>query len=195
MICNILRRLATTTFAATAFLASASLLQAQSFATAARTVSISAFAGASRVNTDYGSTNAGYLFGADFTRHYHLVDPSLEVRATIAPGSSIGEKTFSGGLRLQKRFHRFQPYADLLAGAGSITFNHPTVVNGIPYASDNSFIYVFGGGMDYYVTRNFAVKADYNQQLWRLGQNLNRLTPSALTIGIVYRIPFHPYNR
>lgn len=175
-----------------AVLAVASLsASAQASFTASRTLGISVFAGGMHLNTDYGDTNYGVVFGADLTRRFRLFNAGLEARATISSqGDAVKETTFGGGLRLGKDFRRFHPYADVLVGEGTITFTHPVVYPTGPYASDNSAIFSFGGGLDYDLTHSFALKADYNSQSWHLGEEQNRLTPAAFTVGIVYQIPF-----
>ena len=178
--------------AGSAVLALASLsASAQASATATRTIDVSVFAGGMHLSTDYGDTDYGVVFGADITRHFRLFDAALEARATLSnQGGAVKENTFAGGLRLGKNFHRFHPYVDLLVGEGTITFTHPIPFPNGLYTSDNSTIFSFGGGVDYDLTRSFALKADYNAQSWRLGDEQNRLTPAAFTVGVAYRIPF-----
>lgn len=173
------------------FLVSPGQLRAQASAAASRTLSLSVFAGGMRLQTDYGDHNYGVVFGADLTRHFRLLDAALEARATLSgQGNAVKEDTFSGGVRVGRHFNRFHPYAEFLIGEGLINFSQPTLFPSGPYSSDNSTVLSFGGGLDYDVARNFAVKADFSQQSWRLGSEQNRLTPAAYTVGIVYRIPF-----
>jgi len=172
-------------------------LQAQANPAASKTADISVFGTYSRVSPDYGpQTNNGYTFGANYTRYMHwFVNPSLEFRAKIAPGTTVDEKTFGGGIRVERQFKKFHPYADFLISAGTIDFQFPNIdVRGKLYKSDDSIVYSTGGGLDYDITSQWAAKADYQFEHWSLGTN-QTLTPGVLSFGVVYRIPFHSFQR
>ena len=59
---------------------------------------------------------------------------------------------------------------------------------------DNSIIYNFGGGVDIDLIRNFALRVDYQHQLWSLGQETNSFAPNLLLFGVQYTIPFRDYK-
>jgi opacity protein-like surface antigen len=161
-------------------------LHAQARPGADRDDTLSAFAGYSRVYTDYGVHDNGFVFGADVTRNYRRFSPSLEARYTRSLGSNITENSFTGGFKAAKRLGRFQPYGDVIVGYGIINFK-----NGPPdYKSDNSILYGAGGGLDYRVTRSISAKVDFQQQYWNLGSTAGKLTPDLVTFGIVYTVPF-----
>ena len=164
---------------------------AQDVATAAKRVGVEGFAGFSRLAPDYGPyTDYGLLAGVDASHALRHFTPSVEFRYTRGTGSGVGESTFEGGLKAEKRFGRFNPYGDVLLGYGTITFDQPILFSTGPYAKDNSVIYVLGGGLDYDVGRNFSAKVDEQIQSWRLGNEVNRLAPIAFSVGLSYRIPF-----
>ncbi len=145
---------------------------------------VSAFAAGSRVATDYNSTDYGFTAGADYTRFFKHFAPSVEARYTYSTGSVVSEDSFTGGLRVQTSYRRFTPYADFLGGYGKISFAH----SGIPgYNSDNSFIYSFGGGVDYRLDRRWSVRADAQLQHWKLGDEAPAFEPSTLSLGLSYR--------
>ena len=172
-------------------------LIAQANPVASKKADISVFGTYSRVTTDYGpETNNGYTFGANYTRYMHwFVNPSLEFRAKIANGPTVDEKTFGGGIRAERQFKNFHPYADFLISAGTIDFQHPNIdVRGNLYKSDDSIVYSTGIGLDYDVTSRWAARADYQFEHWSLGTN-QTLTPRVLSFGVVYRIPFRSYRR
>ena len=179
-------------------------LHAQSSPTAQKTGEISAFVLYTRLTPDYGPTNNnGMIFGADYTRFTRWwVNPSLEFRAKITSGSTVDEKSFGGGIRLEKQLHeKFHPYADFLVSAGYINYNFkppPTLINGQPYTSDSTVVYSYGGGLDYDITKSFALRGDFQSERWYLDRNpaaAAHLTPAGWSLGLVYRVPFRPYNR
>lgn len=168
------------------------LLKAQSSPTASRTGDLSVYGAYARVTPDYGpQKNNGAIFGVDYTRFLRWpVTPSLEFRGKVAPGPVVGERTFGGGIRVERRFRHFRPYADFLISSGVMTFTHPTInTKGELYASDNSIVYSAGLGVDYDVTRRWSGRFDYQFEHWSLGTN-QTYTPEVMSIGVVYHIPF-----
>jgi len=157
-----------------------------SYAAARANTPLSVFGAFSRLNPDYGpQTNYGYTFGADYTRHYRLLDPSLEGRVSHAGGQTVGQTSYMGGIKGGKDFGRFHPYGDFLLGYGKITFTHP---HG-QYFRDDSTVFDAGGGVDVDIIGNLAAKADFQFQSWKLGNANSRLTPKILSFGLVYRLP------
>ncbi len=138
----------------------------------------------SYLNTDYGATDTGYLFGADFTHSigFRFIIPSLEVRYNGSSGKAITQNSFLAGLKVETRFHKLRPYATALIGYGQI--HYVSVGQG-----DDSIAYDFGVGADYNVYGPFALKVDAQEQYWKLGQATNALTPQMVSVGILYRIP------
>jgi len=172
-------------------------LIAQANPAASKKADISVFGAYSRVTPDYApQKNNGAMFGVDYIRYMHwFVTPSLEFRGKIAPGPVVGQRTFGGGIRVERQLRNFHPYADFLVSAGTFTFTHPTIdVRGKLYASDNSIVYSAGLGLDYDVTRTFAARVDYQFEHWNLGTS-QTFTPENLRIGVFYRIPFHAFQR
>jgi len=164
--------------------ASAPIASAQATYSADRVDGISAFGGYSFLNTDYGVNDRGYMVGGDLTHSAGLrfIVPSLEIRYMGSTGKTITENSFLGGLKIETKFHRFHPYGVLLVGHGTINYVNVNF-------SDDSIAYAAGLGLDYAVTRQFAVKVDALEQFWKLGQASNELTPQTLSFGVSYRIP------
>ena len=152
--------------------------------TADRTNGFSVFGGVSKLDTDYGVTDNGFMFGGDFSHsiRFRRILPSIEARYTGSTGTGITEKSFMGGLKLETKIYRFHPYANALIGYGEIT------VVPLKY-TDNSVAYGFGVGADINVTRSFALKVDAQEEFWKLGQATSALTPRMATVGILYRLP------
>ena len=169
----------------------ASYAFAQAVPTASKTIGLAAFGAVARVSPDYGaSQNYGFMLGGDVSRHLRLFDPSIEVRYTHAGGSVVGESSITGGLKAEKVYRNFHPYADFMIGQGRISFTHPAPFATGPFVHDTSLIFVLGGGVDYDLSSRFALKGDFQYQSWKLSTAKNRLTPSILSLGVVYRIPF-----
>lgn len=183
------------------FCAGGSVLYAQARPAGEKSGDLSVFAMYHRLTPDYGPTNNnGISFGADYTRYTRWwVKPSIEFRAKIANGTTVDESSFGGGIRAEKPIGNFHPYADFLISAGSIKYHlktPPVLPNGQPYTSDGTVVYGFGGGLDYDVWRNFAVRGDYQFEKWHLDKYAPiDLSPNGWSVGIVYRIPFRPYTR
>jgi opacity protein-like surface antigen len=164
-----------------------SLAGAQALLTAGRGAELSPFAQTTLLSPDWGPTNnLGYTVGLDYTRFTRsFLQPSLEARYSNAGGQTVSERSFTGGLKLQATIRGIHPYATLLAGQGGITFTHP-VGN---YLSDSSFVYSLGGGVEFMLRSQWSVRLDFTQQNWNLDPAT--LTPTAMGIGIAYRLPFH----
>jgi len=174
----------------------------QAHSAATRTSEYDIFGGFSYVKSDYRSpdNNYGGTIGADYTRFIPqfggLITPSVQIRATIAPGPEVDEKSFEGGFRLASTYRQFHPYVDFMLGTGVITFAHPELLlDGRLYKRDGGFVYVYGGGVTYDLKRNFSALVDYQQQYWNLDQQPPvRFYPGVLTFGVVYHIPFKAYK-
>jgi len=171
-------------------------LAAQAAPGAERTGEFSAFVTYSLVWPKWNGisdTNNGVGFGIEYARfiHHLPVTPSLVMRGKTAPGNTVGEHTLGGGIKAERSFGAFRPYGDFLISAGNITFTHP-VVDYRPklYISDNSVVYSVGGGVDVDLTESWAARVDYQYEWWSIGINQN-FNPQALSIGVVYRIPYH----
>jgi hypothetical protein len=172
-------------------------LGAQGLPAASKEAAISFFGAYSRVNTDRSSQkDNGFTVGFAYTRYLHwLLTPSIEVRCKIATGSTVSEKTFGGGIRVEHRFKNFYPYANFFGSYGKITFTNPiTTVPGPRYYYDDSTVYSTGAGVDYDITSTWAARVDYQFEHWHTGFK-NTFTPQIFSIGILYRIPFKPYPR
>ncbi len=166
-------------------------VSAQGVPTESKGMDLAAFGGYVNIAPDYGSSrDNGFLLGADLTRYFHWpVAPSLEIRTNLANGPIANEDSYLVGLRAQVDLHRFHPYADFLIGYGSIHYDIPPSPG---YTHDNSVVKSFGAGLDYDVTRNFQARIDFQSQHWTLGPG-DTLTPTALSFGIRYVIPFKPH--
>jgi hypothetical protein len=167
---------------------------AQAIPDAYKTSDIAVFGGYENIDPAYGpDRNHGEGFGVNFTRYFVRlpVDLSVEARVNLTNGTDVKERTYLIGLQAKKTFYnRYHPYIDFLAGTGTIHFN--TRATG--YVGDNSIIYNFGGGVDIDLVHNIAFRADYQHQLWSLGEETNSFTPNLFLFGVNYTIPFRDYK-
>ena len=168
--------------------------QSQALPTASRLASISAFGTGGRLETDYGVKAIGFTFGADvgfYPHFFRLLDPAIDARMTLGSRGQISERTLGGGLKLSKNYAKFHPYAVLGVKYGTISFAPATYL----YNHDNSVVYSIGGGLDYPIKGPFALKVDYEYQIWRLSYTVNNLTPSLYTVGVNYTLPAERSHR
>ena len=184
--------LALTTLIVLGFTLAPRSAQAQAQATAVRTIGLSVFGAVTALNPKYGISRRelGYTAGGDITYHLRLLDVSFEARYTAATGFSADETTFGGGFKFERAFGRFHPYLDFLVESGKIKFDHPEIYGSPTYTHDNSLVYDLGGGLDYDLTRSFALKVEVQGQRWRLGAERPAFNPYNGSVGVVYRIPF-----
>jgi len=167
---------------------------AQAVPTASRKYGFAGFLGGGTGSTDYGQADKAFIAGLDlefFPRWLGGLRPSLEVRVTDMPGNDVGQKTLGAGFVLEKPMRRLHPYGEFEAGYGIIDL---PVLHDPNYTSDNSTIYNFGGGVNIDVGGPFALKIDYQEQSWKLGNANSRLTPTMFTFGIKYTIPPHAFR-
>jgi opacity protein-like surface antigen len=192
----VLRRSTVFLFLSLPLVLSAGFLRAQAGPTAAKSGGISFFGLYTRGDTDrQDHINNGFTFGADYTHYFHWVlTPSIELRTKFLPGGTVGENTFGGGFRLEHRWGKFVPYAGFFMSYGRLTFTHPDLTGpGRPYAHDSSIVYSAGPGLDYDVTPQWTIRADYQFERWKIGIG-NGFVPQAFGVGVLYRIPFRPYQ-
>jgi hypothetical protein len=91
----------------------------------------------------------------------------------------INENTYLIGPRIPVvTFHKLTPYGKFLVGMGSGSF-----------LTGHSFVLAYGGGFDYRLGHRFTVRADFEDQQWRITPTLY---PYGVSAGISYRIlPLH----
>jgi hypothetical protein len=157
---------------------------AQATPTASRSGTLQIGAGGTLVIPDYSSAHdKGPTFYAtyDFTQHLG-VEADIHYASIIAP-DDIGEDSYLIGPRYVIPHKRFAPYAKVLFGFGQLNLQFDTS----PHTKTNHFVYGFGGGLDYKLTRSINIRAfDFEYQEWKY---LSGLTPIAMTIGVAYQ--FH----
>lgn len=165
------------------------LISAQAVVTAQRGAEITPFAQYTLISPDWGPTNNfGYTAGLDYTGFIRssFLQPSVEFRYTSATGTTVNERSYAGGFKLQTTIRRTHPYATFLIGHGNIDFHYSPGPN---YHGDNSLIYVYGGGADFNVTPQWKMRLDVTSQAWNTGTET--LNPLTVAVGIAYSLPAH----
>ena len=163
-------------------LATASLLQAQSFPTASRAGDLSIGAGYAVAKPDYGTDNfKGFTGYADFD-FFHNLGVELNFRFLKGPQKDLYEKTYEAGVRYHRNYGRFAPYGKIMIGRG--VFNYQNSVANLAYNMAAA-----GGGVDCKVIKPYiTVRADAEYQRWS-GFPPNGLTPIVGYVGVAYH--FH----
>lgn len=138
--------------------------------------------------TSAGGFGVGGALGFRIS-HLPRIEPSLDVRYTYSTNNDNTQTFKGGGLRVTYNAARFHPYGDFMYGVGNINFKRP----GSTYTHDDSYVPMFGGGVDIDVTRTFALRADFQRQRWQLGANSLPFYPTQASLGLRYQ--FHLHNR
>ncbi len=196
--------------------------QATAPSTASQQLALSAFGGGTGTFTDLlGGKNLGITAGADLAfLTYRRFRPVLEVRGTypVYNGQVDAQKSFLGGLKVERQFGPVHPYVDFLVGRGEIDYQHGGLAVGtLLFLSSTSTVFSPGLGLDYDVTPQWAIKADFQYQHWdtpfatsagnpvpvvvvtnggvfQVGAT-GVINPRVLTLGAVYRFDFNPHYR
>jgi len=176
-------------------LAVCSLVHAQAFPAASRPFALSAFGAATGTFTGLsGGKNLGITAGGDLSfRPYHFFYPSVEVRGTypIDGGNVDSQENILFGVKVERLYRNFHPYADFLYGRDKIDYEHggyPNPAGTLLYLDSISNIFSAGGGLDYTLTEHLALKIDAQYQ--RYGAPVTpsgTLYSTPLSIGVVYR--------
>lgn len=95
--------------------------------------------------------------------------------------SDIGQSNYLIGPRLPiHRFGRLTPYAKVLAGYGTMTFEQNL-------ATGRFTDIAYGGGVDYKLSRRLSARGDFEYQQWPKWVN-SSLYPYGASVGIGYKI-------
>ena len=173
----------------------------QSTATASRAVDPSVFAGISGAYTGLsGGRDLGVTAGVDVGfRQFFGLSPAIEVRGTypMDNGTIVGEESFEGGLRIQKRIGRLRPYVDFLAGRGELNYQNGGYIvaaQDFRYLQSTSNVFSPGLGFETDLTEHFALLLDGQYQHWAIpftptGSSTasSSIDSKVGTIGVVYR--------
>jgi hypothetical protein len=170
--------------------------------------SIQAGAEFSAFNPDWGCPSSspfcsGDLFGPtavfDFNWHEKYgVEGEARWLHYHGYGGEVESNYIAGPRYRVFRYHRFDGWFKLGLGGGWITTpNYPAAGS----LKGSYFLYAPGGTVDYRLTRDMYVRADYEWQFWpsfagpptynsttgTVVQNNSGLTPNGFSVGLIYR--------
>ena len=147
-----------------------------------------------------GGKNLAVTAGVDLSfRKYRGFRPAVEVRGTypIHGGHFVSEESFLVGPKVEYAYGKFRPYGDFLIGRGAMNYQNGgylyTDSRGITitYFQSTSTVLSPGIGIDYSLTRQWAVKGDAQYQHWNTPVTASgTLNSKVLSAGIVYRFSF-----
>jgi opacity protein-like surface antigen len=170
---------------------------AQSSPSATQQLQLSAFvAGTGTFTNLQGGKNLDITAGVDLTfLSFRLFRPAVELRGSypIDEGHISSQKNFLVGPKVEYPIGRLHPYADFLIGRGEINYLNGGYLYGNIYIRTNTTVYSPGFGLDYNLTHNLAVKADFQYQHWDTPVvPSGSISPKATTFGAVYVFDFNP---
>ncbi len=169
------------------------MLLGQATGTAYQGVRLFAYGMGSYVRPDFGGAlkNGGATVGGTanvFT--FHPVELGMDLRAVGSGGRVSKEYFFGGGPRVQIDLGRLQPFAQFHVGYGRLTFQQVTTPG---YTHDQSLVKAYGGGLDYKLSRAWAVRGEVERQSWNFSGYVYSFYPLAVSAGVRYQ--FHFRNR
>ncbi|WP_198152260.1 hypothetical protein [Granulicella tundricola] len=175
---------------------------AQAVPTASKTYQISAFGAGTGTYTGLaGGKNAGITAGVDLgIRSYFNLYPSIEIRGTYPffKGNIGSVKNLLGGIQVAKHYGNLHPYLDIMIGRGEINYangGYPNPEGTFQYLQSASTVISPGIGVDYTITRSFAVKADLQLQHYSTPVTTSgSFYAKPITIGVVYRLHFDRFG-
>jgi opacity protein-like surface antigen len=150
------------------------------------------------VGGGYSNIHAGFpyqsgqrLWGIGAFADYHLnskIEAEAEARF-LRFNSFYGQSEDNyliGPRYLVGSYGRFQPYGQFLVGFGKIQY--PFNIGGGRYLA-----LAPGGGLNYRISRKFALRGEYEYQLWPQSPNFtnepaHEISPNGFHVGISYRL-------
>jgi opacity protein-like surface antigen len=135
---------------------------------------------------DTGNTAAGITGGIASDWRIGHFRAGGEVRGSYTTYDYMSQNLISVGPRLTWDIGRFHPYGNFLYGYGTANFKHPSGT----YLDNDSTVYAFGGGVDYRLNRQFALRADYERQKWDFDAPKQPFQPDSISLGVRYFVQF-----
>jgi hypothetical protein len=132
------------------------------------------------------SLGASFYGNFDFTRNFGVA-AEANFPTTRTPQDFL-EKSYLIGGRYVYPIRRYRPYAKLLAGIGTTSFDGPVPYIVFPGTPGTYGVIAYGGGLDYILTRSINLRADLEAQHWG-GYPGGAINPFMFSIGAAYR--FH----
>jgi hypothetical protein len=172
---------------------------AQATPVATQSLQLSAFGALTGTYTGLsGGRNLGFTAGADLGFYpYRSFYPSLEIRGTLPAfkGHVDNQKNILAGLKVERHYGRFHPYADILFGRAAIHYangGYPNPANDFLYTETPTNVLSPGVGLDLTLTDHIALKGD--AQFQRLSTPVTvsgHIYAKPLSLGVIYRFNFN----
>lgn len=174
--------------------------QAQGAATAVQPLGLSAFGmGTGTWTNVLGGRNLGVTAGADLAfLTYQRLRPVIEIRGNYPfyEGQVDRQKSFLGGLKVERQIGALRPYANFLIGRGEVDYKNGLQLGSLLYLKTVSTVYSPGFGVEYDVSPRFSAKVDFQYQYWDTPAVVSgSIHPKALSAGVVYRFDFNHHYK
>ena len=182
------------------FLSAGRLTYAQGAATAVQPLALSAFGMGTGTWTNVsGGRNLGITAGVDLAfLTYRKLRPVAEIRGNYPfyEGQVDRQKSFTGGLRVERQIGPLRPYVNFLIGRGEADFKNGYLNGNLLYLKTVSTVYSPGFGVEYDVTPHWTAKVDFQYQSWNTpAVPSGTINPKALSAGVVYRFDFNHHYK
>jgi hypothetical protein len=183
---------------------------AQSGPTAVQPLQLSVFGGLSGVYTGLAPSavsanapqgkNLSITAGVDLgLLSHHGIRPTIEVRGTLPvdKGDVDAEKSVLFGGRFDFWMgHRLHPYADFLFGRGQTEYPGGYIFGNYQYNLTTTNVLSPGGGVDFDVTPQIAIKGDIQYQRWGSAPTASGAVWSKpITVAVVYHFDFNHHHK
>jgi len=174
----------------------------QTLPTATQPLQLSVFGGVGGVFTGLGGgKNFDVLAGADLgLPPVRGMRPEIEVRGVYPSDHGLidSQKSVLGGVKVDFLLNRhLRPYGDFLFGRGQINYNGGYQFGNQIYLLTTTNVLSFGGGFDYDLTNQLAIRIDGQFQKWGYAPTASGNIYSKVgNAAIVYRFNFdHRYRQ
>ena len=146
----------------------------------------------SNINASFPNQSPQRLWGISVFADYNVNGPlGVEGEARFLRFNSFYGETednyLAGPRYVVRKFGRWQPYAKFLVGVGKIQY--PFTIGTGSYLA-----LAPGGGLDYRISHRWALRGEYEYQIWTGSPGFSnepnhQLTPNGFHLGIAFR-PF-----
>jgi hypothetical protein len=163
------------------------LMRAQASDTAHQNIHFEVFGMATAEKPNFIASDVAYgvTGGTSLDWRFGRFRPGAAIRGSFATYSFQSLKMISVGPKLTYDVGRFHPYGDFLIGYGVGSFKIPL---GPMYTGNDSTVYSVGGGLDYAVTRYWAIRLDYHHESWDFDAPVQPFHPQPVSIGVRYSV-------
>ncbi len=136
---------------------------------------------------DSSKWNIGGAGYATFDWTYHLGIEAEVNYPTTRTSDDYLQKTYLAGIRYVYRVRRYQPYANVLFGVGSTSYDRPVAWISFPGTPSSYGVLAYGAGLDYVLSPHINIRAvDLQLQHW-IDYTGGSINPFQISVGAAYR--------